>query len=128
MATVTATSNTQQKNSYDPYGGMFKPSMAGDFLGRQIFGPGGMLPQSVPAQTNTQPTNTASAILQQYRTATGATSGNNYMQNYMQAVNIANQMSQYGNTLYSPYTGFTQGDIFASRIFGPGGTGLGYTA
>lgn len=129
MTTITATSNTQQCNSmYDPYGGMFKPSMANDFLGQQIFGNSGMFPQSVPVQMNSQPRNIASAILQQYKIANGCATGSNYLQNYYTASMIANQMSQMGNILYSPSSDFVKNDIFASQIFGPGGRGLGYIA
>ncbi|MCR5266343.1 MAG: hypothetical protein K6E29_07095 [Cyanobacteria bacterium RUI128] len=100
-------------NQNNPYANM-GTSMANDFFGAQLFGTN---PAGYNQPINPNPTNAASAILAQYQATAG---GGNYMDDYALAMTVANQMSQgANNVLMSPYTSFTENDIFAGQLFGP---------
>lgn len=109
-------------NQNNPYAGMFQASMANDFFGSQVFGTN---PVNYNRPINSNPTNAASAILAQYQMSTGGGSSN-YMDDYILATTVANQMSGgANNVLLSTYTNFSQNDIFANQLFGATG-GRGY--
>ena len=117
---VSATDTSTVANS--PYNSMYSCPMANDFFGSRHFGQNSSNYQNNQQVTIT-PRNEATALLAQYQTAQSG----NYMNSYAAGTMIANQFSGSCGDFFSPYTSFTEGDIFASQRFGPGGYGFAPT-
>lgn len=109
---VGATTNVNSTVSMNPYSFMNTP-MANDVFGSQIFGNNPFSYQQQPKFT-TPPNDLASALVQQ---AVGANVANSAptMQDYYQASQVANMFMNPSNMSMSPYTSFTQNDIFAQQ-------------
>jgi len=104
--------NTNVTATMNPYSFMNTP-MANDVFGSQIFGSNPFNYQQQPTFT-TPPNDLASALVQQAVGANG-TSGAPTMQDYYQATQVANMFMNPSNMTMSPYTSFTQNDIFAQQ-------------
>ena len=109
---VGATTNVNSTVSMNPYSFMNTP-MANDVFGSQIFGNNPFGYQQQPKFT-TPPNDLASALVQQ---AVGANVANSAptMQDYYQASQVANMFMNPSSMSMSPYTSFTQNDIFAQQ-------------
>lgn len=109
---VGATTNVNSTVSMNPYSFMNTP-MANDVFGSQIFGNNPFGYKQQPKFT-TPPNDLASALVQQ---AVGANVVNSAptMQDYYQASQVANMFMNPSNMSMSPYTSFTQNDIFAQQ-------------
>ena len=121
MATNVSTTNTTTTNSmtYNPYG---LSGMSNDFFGSQIFG---NTPSIFGGANNPRftkaPNDLASQLVQEHAGAMGNMGyGAPTMQDFYTATQIANMFSNNPAVL-SPYTSFTQNDIFAQQyMFGNG--------
>lgn len=102
------TTNISAANVTNPY----TMSMANDYFGAQVFGtnPFGTQPQY---NFGGNPNDIASALVQQYAYSNGATAPT--MQDYAMATQIADMYSNPNMAMISPYTSFTQSDIFAQQ-------------
>ena len=111
---VNVTSGTTSTNA-NMYTNSFVPQMSNDFFGSQIFGsnPFGFQ-QNQPAFTS-GPNDLASLLVQQ-ATASNNVSTAPTMQDYVYATQVANMFSNQ-TAMLSPYTSFTQNDIFAQQAF-----------
>lgn len=110
---TVATSNvTPQAATMNQYSFM-DTSMANDVFGAQIFGNNPFDYQQSPVFTSA-PNDLASALVQQ-AVAGNSTSGAPTMQDYYQASQVANMFMNPSNMSMSPYTSYTQNDIFAQQ-------------
>ncbi len=102
------TTNISATNFTNPY----TMTMANDYFGSQVFGanPFGAQPQY---SFEGAPNDVASALVQQYAYSTGGTAPT--MQDYAMATQIADMYSNPNMAMISPYTSFTQSDIFAQQ-------------
>lgn len=96
------------------YANAFSTPMANDYFGSQVFGtnPFGYQQQSAPI-FESAPNNIASALVQEYANSQ-YTSSIPTLQDYAQATQIANMFAGQ-NAMMTPYTSFTQNDIFAQQ-------------
>ena len=112
MTTNVSNANVATNNSMacNPYG---LSGMANDYFGSQIFGNTPSVFGGINAtRFSTAPNDLASQLVQEHAGAMGY--GMPTMQDFYTATQIANMFSN-DPALLSPYTSFTQNDIFAQQ-------------
>lgn len=110
--TVNVSSNAANSTA-NMYTTSFVPQMANDYFGSQVFGSNPFGYQQNRPNFTSAPNDLASSLVQQYAGANNAQAAPT-MQDYVYATQVANMFANQTATL-SPYTSFTQNDIFAQQ-------------
>lgn len=95
------------------YATSFIPQMANDYFGSQIFGSNPFGYQQNQPRFTTASNDFASLLVQQHAGAANVQTAPT-MQDYVYATQIANMFANQ-TAMLSPYTSFTQNDIFAQQ-------------
>lgn len=106
---------TNGYNTNNIYAQIGQPSMANDFWGSQIFGTNPFGYQQNQPMFTSEPNDLASLLVQQHAGASNVQTAPT-MQDYMYATQVANMFANQ-TAMLSPYTSFTQNDIFAQQTF-----------